>query len=95
MIQFGEGWVVRDGQFFHVCRSGKRVLLRGRGVLCDCGALVPRRVRLFRAWLSRVSPPPPAVRPEQPSARPADGSLTPPDRVQGTPRQVRTDTLRS
>jgi hypothetical protein len=50
MIRFGEGWTLEHGTLVHACRPGRRFLLIGSH--CECGAHVPRRVRLFWAWLS-------------------------------------------
>jgi len=52
MIWFGEGWLVENGRFFHACGPDLRIPLRDDRALCDCGVQVPRRVTLFRAWLS-------------------------------------------
>jgi hypothetical protein len=54
MIALGEGWVVENGQFIHACGPEVRGPLCNGGACCDCGARVPRRVRLFRAWLVRT-----------------------------------------
>jgi hypothetical protein len=57
MIRFGEGWSVDHGRLVHMCRPGTRTLLIDDCVRCDCGAQVPRRVSLFRAWQSTKHPP--------------------------------------
>ena len=53
MIKLGEGWVVENGRFFHACGPEVVGPLCSGHARCDCGAHVPRRVRLFRAWFAR------------------------------------------
>ena len=53
MIKLGEAWVVEDGRFFHACGPEVRCPLCNGHARCDCGAHVPRRVQLFRAWFTR------------------------------------------
>ena len=50
MITLGEGWVVENGQLIHACGPEVRGSLCSGRARCDCGARVPRRVRLFSAW---------------------------------------------
>ena len=51
MIWFGEGWTVEDGRIVHACSPDVRVFVDQRPA-CDCGATLPRSLRLFQDWLS-------------------------------------------
>jgi hypothetical protein len=53
MVKLGEGWSLDGGRVFHLCGPGLRGHLSRDQIACDCGVRVPRRVRLFRSWLSR------------------------------------------
>ena len=58
MIKLDEGWFVEDGRFFHACGPEVRGRLCNGDARCDCGACVPRCVRLFRAWWIESGPRP-------------------------------------
>ena len=75
MIKLGEGWAVADHRIFHVCGPGARTDLAGGQTSCDCGMLVPRRVRLFRAWLTHGGAAA-VVMPDPEHAIPGDGGAS-------------------
>jgi len=52
MIKLGDGWIAEDYRIFHECGPGLRVEMTEARDNCDCGTLVPRRVRHFEGWLS-------------------------------------------
>ena len=52
MIKLGDGWIAEDYRIFHECGPGLRVEMTEARDNCDCGTLVPRRVRHFEEWLA-------------------------------------------
>ena len=52
MIKLGEGWIADGHRIYHKCGPGLRAeLIEGREE-CDCGTVIPRRVRHFAGWLA-------------------------------------------
>ena len=62
MISLGDHWVLSESRIYHACGPALLHAWTGEPV-CDCGAVVPRRVQSFHHWVqqdrARAHPSPP------------------------------------
>jgi hypothetical protein len=50
MISLGDNWLLKDTRLYHACGPALIHHWTG-GRVCDCGIVVPQRVRAFQRWL--------------------------------------------
>ena len=50
MTSLGDNWVLKDHTVFHACGPELLHLWTGSRV-CECGIVVPQRIRSFHRWL--------------------------------------------
>jgi hypothetical protein len=52
MISLGDNWLLKETRVYHAC--GAELLHHWTGGrVCDCGIVVPQRVRAFQRWLRK------------------------------------------
>ena len=52
MVSLGENWLLKNTRVYHAC--GPELLHHWTGSrVCDCGIVVPQRVRAFQRWLRK------------------------------------------